>query len=325
MICQSCRGEFDADEGRLGSEGEFYCQDCYVNHFSTCSYCEREVWMDDTFYDDGYICDSCSDEHYFSCGCCDERTHNDAGHETVDYTVCSSCYDEHYRHCSCGDVIHNDAWCHTCDHCHDCCTCTCDASNECEEVPEEEEIVPAACNPYPQYAAQPVEAIPAPSPYYDEPIRAQGPVDPEPTDERARPVGGSTGMPALIQRLDNSAFTLNDTNIKAVLGMLDKSKKLKVGDITGRHCTANGSYFQLERMVAEVGKVKKPRYFYGVRSNEYDVVLNHSTRAIVDKLNSLGLTYHVGDGNRTRVGLSFKVRKRKYDTCITFLKFLCTK
>ena len=336
MICEQCRGEFDEDEGRV-SEGEFYCQACYDESFSVCRYCGGEVWCEETFYDEGYVCGSCYTEHYFSCGCCGEDTLCGDGHETVDYTVCSSCYDEYYRPCSCGDIIHNNAWCHTCGHCHDCCTCDqCDASDECDEVPEDGECIEAMPPPIIAYAGQSVPsnnygvtcegAIPAPSPYYDEPIRERGTDDEAvpPRREPARPVGGSTSMPALIQTLDNSAFTLNDTNIKAVLGMLDKSKKLKVDDITGRHCTANDSYFQLPRIVAEIGKVKKPRYFYGVRSNEYDIVLNHSSCAIVGELNSLGLTYRIGTGDRTKVGLSFKVRKRKYDKCVTFLKFLCT-
>ena len=351
--CEGCSNKFVEDDGRTDSGGEFWCHDCYGSHFSTCSYCEREVWMDDTFYDDGYVCDNCSDEHYFLCNCCDEYTHNDTGHDTVDGRVCSSCYDNGYTTCSCGDTIHNEDWCYACGHCERCCTCDSpedlgDADDDSTSyqarsatcIDEVTEDVPPSYHDY----ARPPEPIRAnqncsldvpedvPPSYHDyarppEPIRANQNCSldvPEPL--RAQPVGGtSTGMPALIQTLDNSAFTLNDTNIKAVLGMLDKSKKLKVGDITGRHCTANDSYFQLPRMVAEVGKVKKPRYFYGVRSNEYDIVLNHSTRDIVDKLTGLGLTYHVGTGDKTKVGLSFKVRKRKYDTCITFLKFLCAK
>lgn len=318
MVCQECRREFTEDEGRLDSDGEFYCTDCYNEQFSTCSYCSNEVYCEEAFYDEGYVCNSCCTEHYRACGCCGELTHHESLHESVDGRICGSCHTDRYHDCGCGATVHNDDWCYDCETCGGCCNCGCE---------ESEEPVPEQCNPYPDpdsYAGQSVplnsyndrlsRAVP-PSPYnYDSPVRSQPSLG-----------GSSTGMPALIQRLDNSAFTLNDTNIKTVLGMLDKSKKLKVGDITGRHCTANDSYFQLSRIVAEVGKVKKPMYFYGVRSNEYDVVLNHSTRAIVDKLNSLGLTYHVGTGDRTKVGLSFKVRKRKYDMCITFLKFLCTK
>ena len=308
--CEGCNSRFVEDDGRTDSDGDFWCDSCYDNHFSTCSYCSREVWMDDTSYDDGYLCDSCSNEHYFFCSCCDEHTHNDAGFDTVDGLVCSSCHDSNYRHCtSCCDTVHNENWCHGCDHCERCCTCDtaedlrdADENSVCGEVPECGTPIyydranrtqpyssvyggsPEPPRAYPDNQnCSPDEPVPtAPSPRYcNESARA------EPIIERPL---GSTGMPALIQTLDNSAFTLNDTNIKAVLGMLDKSKKLKVGDITGRHCTANDSYFQLSRIVAEVGKIKKPRYFYGVRSNEYDIVLNHSTRAVVDKLNSLGLT-----------------------------------
>ncbi len=323
MRCSICSEDFDEEDGRLDSEGEFYCDECYAAHFSTCTYCERVVWMDDTFYDDGYVCDSCSDEHYFSCNCCDENTHNDTGHDTEDGRVCSSCYDNSYHTCRCGGTVHNEDWCYDCGTCEGCCTCA-----DCEAVEEEE--VPGPCTTVPSQPVDTYESVGLPvqersRSMYDSPaVMNHSPIS-ELEPIRVRVGGSSTGMPALIQRLDNSAFTLNDTNIKAVLGMLDKSKKLKVDDITGRHCTANDSYFQLTRIVAEIGKVKKPRHFYGVRSNECDIVLNHSTRDIIEKLTSLGLTYHIGTGDKAKVGLSFKVRKRKYDTCITFLKFLCTK
>lgn len=331
-VCGGCNNRFVEDDGRTDSDSDFWCDSCYDNHFSTCSYCEREVWMDDTFYDDGYVCDSCSDEHYFSCNCCDENTHHAVEHDTLDGLVCSSCYDSNYRHCSCGDTIHNADWCHACDHCERCCTCASpedlrDADEACnhphDELVEEDSI---------SYRGRMVEDV-SPS-YYSytgrvpEPLRANQDCSPDiPEPIRAQPLGGaSTGMPALIQTLDNSAFTLNDTNIKVVLGMLDKSKKLKVSNITGRHCTANGSYFQLERIVAEIGKVKKPRHFYGVQSNEYDVILHTSQGQVTRKLDELGLTYKIASSTSTdKVGLSFKLRKRKYDKCVTFLKFLCTK
>lgn len=292
-ICEGCSGTFVEDDGRTDSRGEFWCDSCYDNHFSTCIYCEREVWMDDTPYDEGYVCDSCYTEHYFSCNCCDEYTHNDAAHDTEDGLVCSCCRDTEYNICNCGDIVHTGHWCNSCDNCGRCCTCS---DTSCEEVREE---------PIVQYDVG-IRAQPFPS--IGEPIRANQNCESVPEPIIPRSVGGtSTGMPALIQTLDNTAFRLCDENIEAVLGMLDKAKKITVDDITGRYCTANGSYFKLERIVAEVGKVSKPRYFYGLRSNKYDVVISHSTSGIISKLTSLGLTYHLRDGDRHKVGLSFGV------------------
>lgn len=270
LTCEGCSGIFTADDGREdNTDAEFWCHECYSEKFSACTYCDREVWIDDTFYHDGYVCDSCNDEHCFSCNGCGENTHNDDGYRTVDGTVCFDCYDNHYNSCECGDAVADSDWCGSCGSCTDCCSC-----------------VPQA--------------------------------------EQNRPIRSTTaGGPALIQTLDNSAFILRDENIEAVLGMLDKSKKITVGDVTGRYCTADSSYFKLERVVAEVGKVSNPKYLYGVRSNKYDVILSCSTPDITSALTRLGLTYHLHGGDKHKVGLSFRVRKRKYDACITFLKFLC--
>lgn len=328
MVCDGCNQEFNEDEGRVDSGGTFYCTTCYNEEYGSCTYCDAEVRCDNAFFDEGYVCDNCRDSNYTSCACCSDLTYTHSMHDTNDGKVCGVCYNDNYYTCNdCNDVVHSEDWCYDCGSCADCCSC----GDCCAEVSEEYPPTPADTVGGFGSIPQPLQAysdVYSNNAYPNNPITQHDVgvrVSPSEPILTSRPVrGASTGMPALIQTLDNTAFRLCDENIESVLGMLDKTKKITVGDITGRYCTANGSYFKLERIVAEVGKVSKPRYFYGLRSNKYDIVLGHSTRAIVNELTSLGLTYHLRDGDRHKVGLSFALRKRKYDKCVTFLKFLCT-
>ena len=130
--------------------------------------------------------------------------------------------------------------------------------------------------------------------------------------------------PVLISSLDKSAFILTDENVEAVLGILDKSKRLTATSVTGHYCTGKNEYLHLSKLITEIGKVKYPRYLYGVRSNEYDVILHQSSAVITDRLSELGLTYTIMDFDSRKVGLSFNVRKKKYTECVAFLEHLCT-
>lgn len=315
MVCENCREEFDEVDGRRDGHDDFYCASCYGDLFNTCHNCDCEVFMEDAFYVSGdYYCDGCFSRLFFMCTCCNEEIPNDEARDSVDGDICGDCYTTHYRSCSCGDTVYRDSWCDECNCCGGCCECT-----ECCNEAQSEPCYPTP--PAPQH--EPLTAYGSTSPYGALPTSIPyGQPHPVPQESPALR-GGS--MPAIIQSLDNEAFKLCDENITTVLGILDKSKKLKVLDVTGRRCTSNDSYYKLSEIVTAVGKVKKPRYVYGVRSNECDVVIHGAERerAITNKLSTLGLTYKFVRSDEDKVGLSFRIRKRKYSTCVKFLEFLC--
>ena len=325
MQCTCCEEEFEnVDDGRENDVGEWYCDDCYNERYDQCNDCQCEVVSDDTFYDRGdYYCDDCVDTHYPICDHCGERADNERCTTIRNGDrVCEECDGRYYSHCDCCDeVVPDGDWCSSCDSCEDCCRCDycpdCDEHNDectcnwCEDC--DNHIDDCSC----EESETVTRAIPfirtsALSPF---------------TDNGGNPV-------ALIERLDNTKFELIPTNVDKVLGMLGNKGKLSSVDILGSLCTGDSSYFLIEDVVRDVGKVVSPRYIYGVRSNEYDIVIDRVATSdvlnysVISKLRALGLTYTYSpstysSSSKAKVGLSFKVRKRQYRKCIEFLKFYC--
>ena len=311
MRCTQCEEEFEnADEGRENAAGSWYCHDCYDDIFDVCTDCQCEVISDEAFYLDGYYyCDDCVDNHYFTCAHCDTREHNDRGTTIRNGDrVCEDCDGRYYSHCECCDeVVPDGDWCSSCESCEDCCRCDycpdCDNHNDdcvcsyCDDCGDHHDD--CSCEE-PETVTR---AVPSASPFRD-----------------------SGGNPvALIERLDNSKFELLPANVTKVLGMLDKDGTLRASGIMGRPCTGDGGYYRITDILHDVGKVANPRYIYGVRSNEYDVVISSESLndTVERKLRALDLSYTYASSRKEKVGLSFKVRKHKYRKCIEFLKFYC--
>ena len=306
MRCTHCEEEFEADsDGRYNTDGDWYCTDCYDDKYTTCDSCGCEVVSDDAFeYEAEYFCEECEDSQFFTCSHCGDREHLGDGTTIRNGDrVCEECDGRYYTLCDCCDeVVPDGDWCSNCETCDECCTChyceDCDTHTDdctCEE-------------PGPEIAT-PCVPLRAPSPPVVSPFRDSG------------------GSPvALIERLDNSKFELLPSNVTKVLGMLDKDGTLRASGIMGRPCTGDSSYYRIGDIISEVGKVADPIYIYGVRSNEYDIVISTASQndTVDSKLRSLGLSYtYASSSAKEKVGLSFKVRKRKYRKCIEFLKFYC--
>ena len=314
MRCSCCEEEFEEpSEGTESATGQWYCEDCYDDIHTTCTHCGCEVVTSDSFSDgDDYYCEDCEESQFFTCSDCGDRKHlDDATLLPSGDRICDGCRIGNYSFCGCCDNwVHDTDWCSDCETCEDCCrcdycgscgehndNCTCNWCDDCDEHNDD-----CTCEEHESVCPPPI-APPHVSPFRD-----------------------SGGNPvALIERLDNSKFELLPDNVTKVLGMLDKDGTLNSRELLGRPCTGDSGYYRIGDIICEVGKVAVPKYIYGVRSNEYDIVISSALQndAIESKLRSLGLSYTYASSVKEKVGLSFKVRKRKYRKCITFLKFYC--
>ena len=318
MRCTCCEEEFESDnEGSYNTDREWYCDDCYDDKYAQCCGCQCEVISDDG----EHYCDNCVDTYYFTCAHCSDREH-------IDYAViirngdriCGDCDGSYYSHCeACDEVVQDGDWCSSCETCEDCCRCDycpdCDEHNDsctchyCEGCDTHEDDCTCDCDEE------------------SETVRMASPPAPPINVSPFRDSGGNTV--ALIERLDNSKFELLPSNVTKVLGMLDKDGTLRASGIMGRPCTGDSGYYLITDVIHAVGKVSDPMYVYGVRSNEYDIVISRASTSdvlndtVIRKLSSLGLTYTYVSSSKVKVGLSFKVRKHKYRKCIEFLKFYC--
>ena len=320
MHCTCCEEEFeDVSDGRENDAGAWYCDDCYDDRYEQCDGCQCEVVSAAVFSDDGeYYCDGCVDTYYFTCSHCGDRESVDDA--TVIFNgsrICEGCRIGTYSFCDCcSDWVHDSNWCSDCETCDECCrcdycgdcgehsdNCMCHMCEDCDEhnedcTCEEPDLVPIVV-----------------------------PIAPPPTVSPFRDNGGSPV--SLIERLDNSKFELLPANVDKVLGMLGNKGKLSSIDILGSLCTGDGGYYLLADIIRDVGKVAAPKYLYGVRSKEYDIVISREgtsdvlNATTIRKLSSLGLTYTYTSSTTGKVGLSFKVRKRRYRKCVEFLKFYC--
>lgn len=110
-ICKICGEMIPLKDGQV-YDGEFYCQDCFDEEFTTCDICGVVVPRDECRYSDSYgmICDSCFDEEFYRCECCSEIIHQDDVYWGADeLPYCEECWYDRFTTCdNCSEVIYRD-------------------------------------------------------------------------------------------------------------------------------------------------------------------------------------------------------------------------
>lgn len=119
QVCCNCNERCDEDDGRESRYGDWYCNDCYNEHYRICDGCDEEYCADDIRYSDvsgGDYCESCYNERFYTCSDCGDEgwlssfsVRRGTSHEVGDEVVCDYCFERHYFECDkCGDACHND-------------------------------------------------------------------------------------------------------------------------------------------------------------------------------------------------------------------------
>ena len=99
-LCCMC-GENHHHNETTYTHGEYYCETCFNEVFTTCSDCGEIITRDDeAYYVDGgdyHVCQYCYDNYYSVCDDCENTFHQDDLHynEDDECYYCSSCYGDH--------------------------------------------------------------------------------------------------------------------------------------------------------------------------------------------------------------------------------------
>ena len=95
MKCKYC----EETENLIEYDNNYYCQDCFNEHFYTCDNCGDTIPYDDRIYvsNNYYICQDCFDNSYHYCNDCDTIIHDDDTYWYDDYPHCSYCYNENHN------------------------------------------------------------------------------------------------------------------------------------------------------------------------------------------------------------------------------------
>lgn len=122
MLCEDCAVEcadcgcaVRTDEATRADNGDYYCDSCYDENYTSCDRCGCEVSRDDSVCsDDGdSYCEECYSDRFCRCEHCNCEVRRDHAYcsENGD-SYCESCYSEHYTSCSdCGcELLRDDAY-----------------------------------------------------------------------------------------------------------------------------------------------------------------------------------------------------------------------
>lgn len=108
--CYSC-GEHIHEADAHDGCGEFYCDDCFGEHFTICEECGITIPADDaTVVESDVLCPTCLRRLYAVCDECGEFTLFDEVRRDSDgHRWCGDCYAEHHFECDeCGCEVHED-------------------------------------------------------------------------------------------------------------------------------------------------------------------------------------------------------------------------
>jgi predicted RNA-binding Zn-ribbon protein involved in translation (DUF1610 family) len=108
VYCEACGIKVHADDARFTDMGVAYCEDCYVEAYTSCEECGREVaWEEAERHDDLYYCPSCYDELFISCERCGAEVLEEEAFHLEDGTpLCEECFFLERDLCSnCGEVV----------------------------------------------------------------------------------------------------------------------------------------------------------------------------------------------------------------------------
>ena len=95
--CANCDRMLHEDEIRYGSDDLPYCDDCYYDHFESCSYCgEPELQSEANTFDHhgDYVCERCLQHYYRQCGTCEEFYRQREMRQFEGRHYCPQCFDE---------------------------------------------------------------------------------------------------------------------------------------------------------------------------------------------------------------------------------------
>ena len=115
-VCEDCGTELTGElyEDYQTHDGNYYCNDCYNCHFTTCNDCEEVIDLNnDNYYETHYgdiICEDCRYDHYFECSDCNEiyPYEDELYIDGEDYSVCPNCRDNYSTCNDCDCIYHTD-------------------------------------------------------------------------------------------------------------------------------------------------------------------------------------------------------------------------
>lgn len=123
--CCHCDEPIRDDENYEEVNGEYYCQDCFNDHYAYCEQCgdllctdsDEAVYIEDR----GIVCQYCADRYYTKCEICGEyhlpkemeEYYDERGNESW---VCPECQSNNYRctQCDCCNTYVHRNYTHTC-------------------------------------------------------------------------------------------------------------------------------------------------------------------------------------------------------------------
>ena len=114
LICSCCGDIIEYDDFEV--DGQFYCQDCFNEHYDYCEDCGALIYKDNENYlwvdgEERMVCENCAYD-YTICNDCNEyhRTSDMFYVENLDYWVCYNCrdYGDYYYCSDCDGLFHID-------------------------------------------------------------------------------------------------------------------------------------------------------------------------------------------------------------------------
>ena len=111
LECDECGCNLTLDEISYPEDGGVLCEDCYHEHYTSCSQCLEEIFKDDAMHGDGDVyCENCWHDNYFICCECGESESSDNSYGSPSgESMCEGCYDNRCCGCeSCSEVLWQD-------------------------------------------------------------------------------------------------------------------------------------------------------------------------------------------------------------------------
>jgi hypothetical protein len=151
--CCDCGDRCDEESGYY-EDGDFYCEDCYCERFSSCEFCDYTCQSEDMHEVDGhYICEDCRDRYCTQCDSCGDyhvtstpRYHSHI--ETTGYmevvsdgsteTWCTSCYEDNGFYCDVCCTEHDSRYMESEQIGHDCHCADCARERHAQDAADEE-------------------------------------------------------------------------------------------------------------------------------------------------------------------------------------------
>jgi len=154
--CYNCGCAVDEEDGFFDSDGDLWCESCWIEHNTTCERCGEWVPRDDAVYSryEAY-CLNCAERVLSRCERCGEMVHDDAARDVDSCgpeTWCVDCADHAAFACDkCGELVdeanNDEGLCSDCaadyQHCSDCGKiverCVIDNDGHCPDCSEEQD------------------------------------------------------------------------------------------------------------------------------------------------------------------------------------------